>query len=97
LGLNGSELINNPLNTITSVFTNIIGSAFWLIPIGAIAVALYVKTKQPVVSSVWLIASCLMLGSGNLFVDAPEMAIVFYLFAGIGFVGLILNIYLMKG
>ena len=97
MGVNGSELLNNPFQTVFSPFTDILGSMFLLVTIGAIAVALYVKTKTPVVSSVWLICSCLMLGSGNLFIDSPQMAMIFYLFAGLGIVGLVVSIYLMKG
>lgn len=93
---NATDIVHKPIETMSSPFTNILGSAFWLIPIGFIAVALYVKTKTPVVSSVWIIGSCLLLGSGNLFSTAPEMSQVFFLFAILGFVGLFVSMYMMK-
>jgi len=96
MGLNGSELTNQPLNTIFSIFTDILGSAFWLVPVGFIAIALYIKTKEFTASSVWLMASTAILGSSNLFTDHPEMSFLYYVLTIIGFVGTVVGIYFMK-
>lgn len=92
MGVNATELINNPWETIFSPFEDII-PGFWLIPIGVIAVALFIKTRSITVSSIWLFASCIMLGSGNLFVNNPEIAFVYFLFAVFGFIGVIVSLY----
>ena len=94
--LNGSDLTNAPLDTMVSPFTDILGSAFWLVPIGFIAVALYIKTHDFTASSVWLMVSTAVLGTSNLFVDNPEMSFLFYVLTIIGFAGTIASIYFMK-
>jgi len=96
MGLNGTELTEKPLDTIMTTFTDILGSAFWLIPIGIIAIALYIKTKNFTASSVWLMASTAILGSSNLFADHPEMSFLYYALTIMGFVGTVVSIYLMK-
>ena len=93
MGLNGSELTNQPLDTIMTTFTDILGSAFWLVPIGFIAIALYIKNKNFTASSVWLMASSSILGTSNLFTDHPEMSFLFYVLTVIGFVGVVISIY----
>ena len=94
--LNSSDLLTDPIDTIMSTFTDILSSAFWLIPIGFIAVALYIKTKEVTAVSIWLLGSCLLVGSANLFGEYPQMAFVYYIFAVIGLVGTILSIWLMN-
>jgi len=94
--LNGSDLIDNPLDTMMSPFTDIIGSAFWLIPIGFIGLALYIKTRNFTATSIWLMASCSILGTSNLFVDHPEMSFLYYVVSILGLVGTVISVYLMK-
>jgi len=94
--INGSDLINHPWNTTFSTFTDIFGNAFWLIPLSFITVALFVKTRNPTAVSVFMIASGLILGSGNMFASNPEMAFVYMIFAALGMVGLILGIFFMR-
>jgi len=93
--VNGSELINNPLDTVMSPFTDLLGSGFWLVPIGVIAVALFIKTRNVAVTSVWLMGSSLLIGS-SIFSSYPAMGFVYYLFTIIGFVGVIISIFFMK-
>lgn len=93
--VNGSELLDNPFDTIMGTFTDIMGGAFWLIPIGVIAVALFIKTRSITVSSIWLMASCAIVGTG-VFVDYPEMGFVYYIFTIIGLVMSIVSIFFIK-
>ena len=95
MGINGSELINNPWDTIWSPFTNIFGASFWLIPIGIIAAALFMKTREVTVSSVWLIVSCLLIGS-SVYTEYPEIGFIYYVFTVIGVIGTIVSLYFMK-
>ena len=94
--INGSDIINNPFNTTFKAYTDLLGSTFWLIPVSFIAVALYVKTRNPVIVSAYILASGILLASGNIFMGTPEMVIVYIIFAVLGLVGLLLSIFFMK-
>lgn len=93
--VNGSELINDPFNTVFSPFTDILGSAFWLVPISIIAAALFMKTKSIVVVGAWLLGIGSFMATGNIFSGFPMM-LAFYVFIiviGIAFIiaGLVLQ------
>jgi len=96
MAINGTDLLNNPWETVFSPFTGYLGHGFWLVPISFIAIALYVKTRDTTAASVWLLASTLILGSSNLFTGQPEMAFIYYVFTTLGIVGVIVSIYFMK-
>lgn len=91
--INGSEILDNPWDTWFSPFTDIFGYSFFLVPIGFIALALYIKTRNVTVVSIWLMGSSLLMGTG-IFSSYPEMGFVYYLFAILGLVGVIVSIYL---
>ena len=93
LVINGSDFINNPWNITVKAFTDLFGSGFYLIPISFIAVALYLKTRNPVTVSAFLLGSGILLSSGSIFMDYPEMGFVYTIFTILGLVGLILSIY----
>lgn len=94
--INGSDLIDSPWTTTFSVFTDLLGNGFYLIPISVLALALYVRTRNPVVSSVFMMGSGLLLSSGSMFMDYPEMVKVYVAFTAIGLVGSILSILFMN-
>lgn len=96
MAVNGSELIDNPWTTIFSPFTDLFGPSFYLIPLTFIVIALYIKTRDVVVVSAFMIASGMLLGSGLIFANYPEMAYVYWLFAGLGLIGLIVGIFFPK-
>jgi len=91
--VNGSEILDKPWDTFFSQFTDLFGYSFFLVPIGFIALALYLKTKNVTAVSVWLMGSCFLMGTG-IFSSYPEMGFVYYLFAVLGLVGVIVSIYL---
>lgn len=100
---NGSELINNPWNITFSPFTDLFGqllpgvpgaaAVFWLVPLSIIGVALYTKTREPSIVSMYLITSGLLLASGSIFVGAIDMALVFAAFATLGIVSLFVSLF----
>lgn len=94
--VNGTDFINNPWVTTFSPFTDLFGTGFYLIPISFIAIALFIKTRNPVLVSAYMIASGMLFGSGNIFVGFPEMSLVYYLFAGLGLVGLVVSLFFMR-
>jgi len=93
MALNGSEMLSNPFDTFMSVYTDIIGQAFYLIPISIIGVALYIKTRNAAVSGIWFMMCCLMVGTA-IFSEYPEMAFVYYVFTVISLVGTVVSIYM---
>lgn len=93
--INGSEILEKPWDSFFSRFTDIFGYSFFLIPIGFIALALYLKTRNVTVVSVWLMGSCSLLGAG-IFTMYPTMGFVYFLFAIIGFVATIFSIYIER-
>jgi len=95
MAINGSELIDNPWDTIWGTFTDIFGGAFWLIPIGIIAVALFMKTREVTVTSIWLLLSTVLVGSA-VFSEHPEIGFIYFIFTVIGLVGTIVSIFFMK-
>ena len=94
--LNGTDWINHPWNTTFKVFTDLLGMGFYLVPLSFIAVALYVKTRNPVVVSAFIWASGILLASGGIFAGYPEMALVYGVFTALGVVGVILSVFFMK-
>jgi len=100
--INGSDLINHPWNTTFSPFTDLFeqvagyGAIFWLIPISIIGVALYTKTREPVMISMYMIVSGALLATGNIFIGAIEMSLVFVIFAAIGFVSLFISLFFRR-
>jgi len=94
--INGSELIDNPMDTIFSPYIDLLGGSFWLFPLTFIAIALYIKTRDVVIVSAFMIASGLLLSGGSMFSSYPEVALGYLIFTGLGFVGLILGIFFMR-
>ena len=95
MSVSGSEFINNPLDTVFSPYSDIFGGGFWLIFIGFIAFALFIKTRNVAVVSIWLMSSCLLVGTG-VFSSYPSMGFIYYIFTVIGFVGTIVSLFFMK-
>lgn len=94
--INGSELVSDPWGTIFSPFTDLLGTGFWLIPLTFIAVALYIKSRDVVVTSLFLLGSSLILSGGNIFAGYPEMAFVYLIFSALGIVGVVLGVFFMR-
>jgi len=93
--VNGSELINDPFDTVMGTFTDIMGGGFYLIPIAVIAVALYVYSRNITVSAVWLMASSVLVGTA-MFSDYPAISFVYYLFTLFGFMIAVVSIFFMN-
>lgn len=91
--LNGTEFTDNPFDTVMSPFTELFGSSFFIIPIGFIALALYMKTRSTLLASLFVMTSSILMASGSLFTSHPDMAIVYGIFIVIGIVGTIGSVY----
>lgn len=95
MALNGSELIEQPWDTIWGPFISIFGTAFWLIPIGIVGAALFMKTREITVTSVWLLVSCLLVGA-TVFNEQPEIGFLYFVFVVIGLIGTIVSLFFIK-
>jgi len=96
MAINGSDLVNNPWNTTFSAYTELLGNAFWLFPLSFIAIALYIKTRNPTLVSSYMLASGILLASGQMFMGNPEMVLVYIIFAVLGLVGILLDVFFLK-
>ena len=98
--INGSDLVEEPFNTTFSPFTrlfeNLIGDGmvFFIIPLMFIAGALYYKTKDPAIVSMFMIVSGGLFAGGSIFVGMIHVSVVFIIFAALGLGGLVISILL---
>jgi len=92
--INGSDLITQPWNTTWSPFTNLPwGFAFFIIPIAFIGAALFVKTRDPTLLSVYFIITGAMLTFGGVWAGAMEAALLFVVIVLISIASLIYNVF----
>ena len=96
MALNGSDFIESPWNITWGSYTDLFGNMFWLIPLSSIALALYVKTRNPSMVMGFLVVGSLLLSSGHMFLNAPEMATIYLIFSALSLTGLIMSIYFSK-
>ena len=96
MALNASEFIDSPWNTTWGTYIDLFGNLFWLIPLSGIALALYVKTRNPSMVMGFLVAGSLLLSSGHMFLGAPEMATIYLVFSALAMTGLVMNIYFSR-
>jgi len=103
MAVNGSDFINDPFNTTYSPWTDLFaditgyGQLFWLIPLIALTIGVYVKTEDATTTSMFMLVSGVLLGSGSIFTGAGELALAFYIFASLGVVGAFMSVFFNKG
>jgi len=96
LDINGTTLIDDPWNTILSPFIDLLGTMFYLIPVSAIGVGLFVKTRNPVMVSMYLLSSGALLSAGSMFVGARDMIPLYIMVTAAGFAGLFISLILRR-
>ena len=89
--LNGTEFVNSPIDTILSPFIDMFGTGFYLIPILVLAGALYMKTRDPAMVSLWILGCGSILSTVSLFTGYIELNYIFIILTALGFVGLVLS------
>jgi len=94
--INGSDFINNPWNITFKAFTDVFGNLFYLIPVTGIALALYIKTREPSMVMAFLVAAGLLLSAGNMFLGAPVMGTIYLVFSALAMTGLVMSIYFSR-
>jgi len=100
--INGSQFIDNPLEKAMSTFTDFFedlfgyGEVFYLVPLIALTVAIWYKTDEPIVASMFMIGSGAILSTSTLFIGFTTLGTIFTIFASIGFVGLVIGLIMRK-
>jgi len=103
MAVNGSDFINDPFNTTYSPWTDLFaditgfGQLFWLMPLVALTIGVYVKTEDATTTSMFMLVSGALLGSGHIFLGSADIALAFYAFATMGAVGAIISVFTNKG
>ena len=99
LVINGSDLINQPWNTTFSPYIALFGQGWLLIPVSFIGAALFMKTRDAIATSVYMILTGALLaaGSATLFSSFPQAVIPYILFTAIGIAALIHSLYFAEG
>jgi len=102
MALNGTEFFDNPWNVTfspwTDLFANVtgVGSIFYLFILIIVSFGVQIKTQNPVMTTMFMMGSGALIGSGYLFIGAFELALVFYIFTAFGIAGLFLNMFFQR-
>jgi len=91
--LNGTIFMDQPWNTTWSPFTDLIGAGFFLIPVSFIGLALFMKTRDPVMISAYMIISGALLTTGGLFAGYMSAVPIYIIFTALGVGGLIWSLF----
>lgn len=90
---NGTDLINHPFNTTFSPYTHLFGMAFFIIPIAFIGAALFMKTKDVALVSIYFIMMSAFLLIGSAYVGAMGASVIFAIVAILGIAALLYNVF----
>jgi hypothetical protein len=93
LMINGSDLINQPWNTTFSPYIALFGQGWLLIPVSFIAAALFMKTRDPAVLSMFMIVTGALLTAGGLFGSFAPATFAYLMFTVIGIAVLFYNVF----
>lgn len=84
--INGSDLVNQPWNTTFSPYIALFGQGWLIIPVSFIAAALFMKTRDPILLSMFMIITGILFSAATitLFDTFPEAVVPYMLFTVIG-------------
>ena len=93
--INGSDLVNQPWNTTFSPYIALFGQGWILIPVSFISAGLFMKTRDPIVLSVFMIISGILLSgvTYSMFDAFPAAIIPYVLFVVIGIAVLLYGVF----
>ena len=95
LVINGSDLVYQPWNTTFSPYITLFGQGWILIPVSFIAAAMFMKTRDPIILSVFMIISGILLSgvTYSMFDTFPAAIIPYFLFVVIGIAVLLYGVF----
>ena len=91
--INGSDLISQPWNTTFSPYIALFGQGWMIIPVSFIAAALFMKTRDPVILSMYMIISGALLTAGGLFTGFASGTFIYTLFTVLGIAVMFYNVF----
>jgi len=91
--INGSDLINQFYNTTFSSFIRVLGQGWIIVPFSFIGAALFVKTRDTALLSIYLIMIGAFIGAGSAWAGFLGAAVLFFVMAAIGIAALIYNVF----
>ena len=86
--INVTELIDQPWDTILGCFIDLFGTPFYLIPVSVIGVVIYIKNRNMIMVSMYLLVSCGLLSGASFFTGHEEMILVYVVLFALGLAGL---------
>ncbi len=90
--LNGTNFSHNLWNTTFSTFSNLLGAWWLLVPISFVGIALFMKTREPVMVSMYLLTTGALLTTGGIFVGMMDMVPVFIIMTAAGLAGVLISL-----
>ena len=95
LAINGSDLVYQPWNTTFSPYIALFGQGWILIPVSFIGGGLFMKTRDPLILSAYMIVSgvCLSGVTYSMFDAFPAAVIPYVLFVVIGIAVLLYGVF----
>lgn len=102
MALNGTVWKEAPWNTTWSPYTDVFetifgnGNVFYLLPIIVLAFALYMKTNNPVMAAMFIMAASGILAMSTMLAGLPELAMMFTIFTAIGITIVVASIIFQK-
>lgn len=91
--INGSDLINAPYNTTFSSYIRVLGQGWIILPFAFIGGALFVKTRDTALVSIYLIMIGAFVGAGSAWYGYTGAALLFFLMASLGIAALMYNVF----
>lgn len=93
LAINGSDLINQPYNTTFYSFIRVLGQGWIILPFAFIGAALFVKTRDTALVSIYLIMIGAFIGTGSAWAGFTGAALLFFIMAALGIAALMYNVF----
>jgi len=100
------NFVGDPWGTIFSPFTNFFesilgpggGNVFYLIPVMVLTAGLWFKNPdKPMLALVFMVGSCALMSTGNIFLHASGAAIICIVFTALGITAMVMNIVFHRG
>ena len=100
--INGTDFINHtiqlPFSPFSDFFQDLVGNgnAWFLVPLIGLTLALWFKTEEPILVSMFMIGSGAILSLGSIFIGLYSLGGLFTILAAIGITILVISLVLQR-
>jgi hypothetical protein len=91
--INGSDIINQPYNTTFASYIRVLGQGWIIVPFAFIGAALFAKTRDTAIVSIYLVAIGAFIGAGSAWAGYTGAALLFFIMAALGIAALMYNVF----